>query len=440
MGLPVCPSDYQADEWYTRSDNTGLVDVWNLPELGSRSKVIIAVLDTGLDLANGDLVNNIFINEGELPPAFTKKDAAGNKAADFDGDGVITFHDFNPEDPMQLSAARAFLAAQNVRDLNANGLFDPTDFLDERNPIVNHVDDDHDILGLKDDIVGWDFSPITDKLGDATGLPGNNMPLDDNGHGTKVASVAAAVGNNNLGIVGALWNARILPIKTHAANGTGQGLLPIVTGLKYAQSLGAAVANYSASSNLARKNSDVSQCASNVHVTMTSSNGAFDNFVQQTVSQWDMFGITIPVVATVEDCALDWDSGNFFAIPAMIKRPNVISVTATDRLDAIAPAVGTGANSLDIGAPGVDIWVLNPGSTDPHKFMASGGVGATSLAAPLVSGTIGLMVDRNPSLLGNGKQIRDTIIATGTNKAGNPKTSIATTGGRLNALAAVTAH
>jgi hypothetical protein len=58
-------------------------------------------------------------------------------------------------------------------------------------------------------------------------VPGTNLihpghsPQDDNGHGTNVAGVLAAVGNNGIGTTGTLWKARIMPIK--ALDETGNG-------------------------------------------------------------------------------------------------------------------------------------------------------------------------------------------------------------------------
>jgi len=58
-------------------------------------------------------------------------------------------------------------------------------------------------------------------------IPGANLinygqlPQDDHGHGTNVAGVLAARGNNQIGVSGLLWNARIMPIK--ALNGEGEG-------------------------------------------------------------------------------------------------------------------------------------------------------------------------------------------------------------------------
>jgi len=49
----------------------------------------------------------------------------------------------------------------------------------------------------------------------------NKQPEDDNGHGTNVAGIIAAVGNNRLGTSGVLWNAKIMPLKALDKSGFG---------------------------------------------------------------------------------------------------------------------------------------------------------------------------------------------------------------------------
>ncbi|TCM97227.1 subtilisin family serine protease [Paenibacillus sp. BK033] len=49
----------------------------------------------------------------------------------------------------------------------------------------------------------------------------NKPPDDDNGHGTAVAGVIAAAGNNGLGISGILWGAKLMPIKALDSQGDG---------------------------------------------------------------------------------------------------------------------------------------------------------------------------------------------------------------------------
>lgn len=68
----------------------------------------------------------------------------------------------------------------------------------------------------------------------------NQPPMDDNGHGTNVAGVIAAVGNNDRGIAGMLWNARIMPIKALESDGSG-GEARLGEGIRYAVDHGAKI-------------------------------------------------------------------------------------------------------------------------------------------------------------------------------------------------------
>ena len=95
---------------------------------------------------------------------------------------------------------------------------------------VEGVDDDGN--GYIDDIRGWDF--IND----------DNAPLDDNMHGTHVAGIIGAVGNNDKGIAGAAWNVKIMPIKVFQSSGRGN-TTDIALGVDYARVAGATIQNYS---------------------------------------------------------------------------------------------------------------------------------------------------------------------------------------------------
>lgn len=95
---------------------------------------------------------------------------------------------------------------------------------------VDGSDDDGN--GFADDIHGWDFVNQSPRM------------RDNNGHGTHCAGIAAAVGGNGIGIVGANPDALIMPITVMQSNGTGD-MATIIKGLDYARANGADVISMS---------------------------------------------------------------------------------------------------------------------------------------------------------------------------------------------------
>ncbi|GAA0449343.1 hypothetical protein Ade02nite_58290 [Paractinoplanes deccanensis] len=72
----------------------------------------------------------------------------------------------------------------------------------------------------------------------------DSSPADDNGHGTKAASVIAAAGDNATGIAGVCWTCKILPVKAMGADGKGTTDV-IAKGIVYAVDHDADVINLS---------------------------------------------------------------------------------------------------------------------------------------------------------------------------------------------------
>ena len=100
---------------------------------------------------------------------------------------------------------------------------------EELNGVEGYDDDGN---GYIDDIRGWDFINL------------DNAPLDDNMHGTHVAGIAGAVGNNGIGIAGAAWNVKLLHIKVFQSTGQGNSTT-IAAGVEYASENGADILNMS---------------------------------------------------------------------------------------------------------------------------------------------------------------------------------------------------
>lgn len=110
-------------------------------------------------------------------------------------------------------------------DLEANTWINEAEF----NGVEGYDDDGN---GYVDDIRGWDFINI------------DNAPLDDNMHGTHVAGIAGAVGNNGIGIAGAAWNVKLMHIKVFQSTGQGNSIT-IAEGVEYASNNGATILNMS---------------------------------------------------------------------------------------------------------------------------------------------------------------------------------------------------
>ncbi len=93
-------------------------------------------------------------------------------------------------------------------------------------------EEDDDNNGYADDLHGWDFVNQTARLGDW------------NGHGTHCAGIAAAVGNNSIGIAGANPDALIMPVTVMQSDGTGD-VATIIKGIDYAAANGADIISMS---------------------------------------------------------------------------------------------------------------------------------------------------------------------------------------------------
>ncbi|GIW41821.1 MAG: hypothetical protein KatS3mg076_2398 [Candidatus Binatia bacterium] len=181
----------------------------------------------------------------------------------------------------------------------------------------NGVDDDGN--GFVDDVRGWDFDQD------------DNNPMDNHGHGTHVAGIAAATGNNGFGVLGMAWQAQVMPVKGIGASGFGFDS-DLAASIVYAAENGADVLN--------------------------NSWGGFgsSSLIADAVETARALGAV--VVAAAGNEATDVDN----VFPAALD--GVIAVGATEPDDTHASFSNRG-DALSVSAPGVDILSLRGSNSAP---------------------------------------------------------------------------
>ncbi len=257
-------------------------------------------------------------------------------------------------------------------DLAANIWSNPGEIPD------NGLDDDGN--GLVDDVRGYDFFNL-----DAD-------PMDDNGHGTHVAGIAAAQGDNGIGIAGVAWNVKILPLKFLGSDGGGP-ISAAIDCIEYAVSQGAQVLN--------------------------NSWGGFEFSAALELAVQHANDAGILFVAAAGNDAESLDQSDHF--PASFRQPNVIAVAATTDRDELAPFSNYGLNSVPIAAPGTNILSTFPG--DAYQVL-----NGTSMSAPFVSGALAVLKSEFPSM--TAPQMKSVLL-----HSADPVPALAglvSTGGRLN--------
>jgi len=211
----------------------------------------------------------------------------------------------------------------------------------------NGIDDDAN--GFVDDVHGWDF------------LEDDNNPQDDVDHGTHTAGTMGAVGNNVLGIAGVNWQCKLMPLKFIGVNGGYSS--DAIAAIQYA-------------------------CRMRVKLSNNSwGNTTYEQSIYDAINAAKNSGHLF--VAAAGNGGVNTD--NFPAYPASYNCDNIISVAAVDNNGSLASFSNFGASSVDIAAPGVNIWSTVPG----NQLMSMDG---TSMAAPHVTGVAALLWASNPSM------------------------------------------
>lgn len=282
-----------------------MLEAWDLT-IGSRD-VIVADIDTGIDLNHPDLAPNIWTNPGEI---------AGN-GIDDDGNGFI------------------------------------------------------------DDVHGWDFGEL------------DNDPSDVEGHGTATAGTIGAAGNNGIGASGVAWDISILPLKIADAFGR-LSLAAIVGAHDYLTMM---ITNYG--HNIVASNNSYGGFDQSFYADAPEGYSAERDAIERFIATGATF------VASAGNSAYDNDNPDFTFFPTSYNIPGLISVAATDNRDALATFSNYGAKTVDLGAPGVQVYTTFNGGL-------YGYISGTSFSGPMVAGAVGLLKSFRPNA--SAVEIRQALI------------------------------
>ena len=224
--------------------------------------------------------------------------------------------------------------------------------------------------------------------------------MDDNAHGTHCAGTIGGVGNNGRGVVGVAHKVSIMACKFLDDEGRGY-TSDAISCLDYALNMGATI-------------------TSNSWGGSGYSTSAMSNLIDVAERKGQLF------VAAAGNSARNNDRNHNF--PANYPQDIVISVASTTESDRMSSFSCYGRTTVDLGAPGSNIYSTTPG----NNYESFSG---TSMATPHVAGALALMYSVNPGLTAT--DAKRIIMSTGTAISALSGTTVS--GKRLDVAAAIAA-
>jgi len=204
------------------------------------------------------------------------------------------------------------------------------------------------------------------------------------GHGTHVAGIIAGVWNNGIGIAGVCPNCKLLNFKVIPQSNKGNEFA-------LTKAIDAAHDGHGPKAHI-------------INASLGTLCGVVcSSGVQQAITDAVNAGVIFVAAAGNDGMPLGLGQNQCVVSPATCQ--DVLTVAATNLLDQRTPFTNWGASYVEIAAPGEGILSLVPASVAPSGVLATNG---TSMAAPLVSGALGLLWGTDETL--NAQEVTDAIL------------------------------
>lgn len=235
----------------------------------------------------------------------------------------------------------------------------------------NGKDDDGN--GLVDDAFGYDF------------VNGDGMAYDDDGHGTHVAGLAVAKD------FGMARKAKLLPIKALGSLGGDIGTVAFAIG--YA----------------------VDQGANIINLSLGGPSPQPHPAIVRALKYAELKGVLVVAATGNGDpmSGLGLDIDILPVYPASLPNGNLLTVAASDSINALAPYSNFGAKSADVVAPGgapTENLIYSASFENPYNALFNG-LHGTSMAAPISSGIAAQVWSLNPRL--TAVEVKNILISAG---------------------------
>ena len=240
---------------------------------------------------------------------------------------------------------------------------------------------DNDENGYIDDVHGWDFyhddATVCHYLFSEDGLTCQALPEDNDTHGTHVAGIIASVlrGGNLHATDAAQVPVKLMPLKIHGGEKSSGSVAHAIKAIKYAVMMDADICNISWGS-----------------AAITSS----ITTLEQTIRESDLLFITAAGNAGS-------DNDQFPVYPAAFRLSNVLSITFINSDGMLTSKSNYGATTVDLAAPGTDIYSTAVGAD--YAYMSG-----SSMAVPYVSAIAALIYTTADGLYP--ATVRDLILST----------------------------